>query len=222
MWLFFVLINSLLAFVYAQLPDSNAWISSGPDSASASYCGATGNCLNQTVPKFAKGTVSVFYMQVITSNSADPTKNKIYTAAFYPRVDEYAELVVPMATGQWMQQLTDASTSVRVQMVMLIDNQLFKSGTIAFTGIEMSVVCVPARTLVINLNNGKPFLNGGMTWSKTSCALNACACIENICASDCNSPNMVLTVRIGWSGTDANGAALSSLGSDIWHFQNAV
>ncbi|KAJ3344649.1 negative cofactor 2 transcription regulator complex subunit ncb2 [Entophlyctis luteolus] len=107
--------------------------------------------------------------------------------------------------------MTTATTSVRVQMVMVFNYQLFKSGTIAFTGIDQDVVCVPARTLIVNLNYGIPYLDGGLQWAQTDCALAACSCVENICAQSCNLADTQLRVRIAWTGTDANGAALSSL-----------
>ncbi|KAJ3381697.1 hypothetical protein HDU84_004896 [Entophlyctis sp. JEL0112] len=59
---------------------------------------------------------------------------------------------------------------------------------------------------------GIPYLDGGLQWAQTDCALAACSCVENICAQSCNLADTQLRVRIAWTGTDANGAALSSLG----------
>ncbi|ORY50753.1 hypothetical protein BCR33DRAFT_712745 [Rhizoclosmatium globosum] len=217
------LLLSISSIVLAQ-QNPNTWVASGPTD--PNYCGAitstAGSCNSTIATSFAKGTTSVFYMQVIRTNKQDSSKNTIQTAAFYPLVDEYTELVVPQATGPYLFSLAqDATWQVRVQMVMLFNNQMFKSPSIAYTGFDLSAICVPARTLVINLNLGKPFLNGGIMWAPTNCALSACSCLENICAQACTT-DLVLTVRLAWTGTDVNGASLSSYGSDIWHFQNAL
>ncbi|KAJ3074098.1 hypothetical protein HDU98_012126 [Podochytrium sp. JEL0797] len=224
MWTAFLIAFS--AVVQAQMPSSTLWVQNmaAPNNGvDTTYCGAVRGCVNATSNALASGSPAVFYMQVFQTNTQDPSKSKIQTAAFYPTVDVYSELIIPLMKGPQMAQMTSGTTHIDVQMVMMYNNQMFKSGLIAFTDTRNEIVCVPARTLVINLNQGIPFLTGGMQWSSTNCALTACECVDMICAYDCNSAQVgALTVRIGWTGTDSNGRAMTSLGSDIWHFQNAI
>ncbi|TPX75534.1 hypothetical protein CcCBS67573_g03196 [Chytriomyces confervae] len=228
----------LLNQAQTQAMDTKAWVpTSDPD---VNYCGVKGTCLQTVVSYFVKSAPCIMYMQVFVVNSADAKKSFVSTATFYPRVDEYSELIVPNSNA-FMSQYTDASQSIQIQMVMIVDNQLYKSGMKSFTAIDQTTVCVPARTVVVNLNRGKavsesaskkvitnvavsgmPFVNGGLQWSSTDCALSACSCVESICAYDCRVSNAQLTVRVGWTGTDGNGAPMNSLGSDIWRFENAL
>ncbi|KAJ3406948.1 hypothetical protein HDU80_010008 [Chytriomyces hyalinus] len=209
----------LLNQAQTQAMDTKAWVpTSDPD---VNYCGVKGTCLQTVVSYFVKSAPCIMYMQVFVVNSADAKKSFVSTATFYPRVDEYSELIVPNSNA-FMSQYTDASQSIQIQMVMIVDNQLYKSGMKSFTAIDQTTVCVPARTVVVNLNRGMPFVNGGLQWSSTDCALSACSCVESICAYDCRVSNAQLTVRVGWTGTDGNGAPMNSLGSDIWRFENAL
>ncbi|KAI8612715.1 hypothetical protein BC830DRAFT_538702 [Chytriomyces sp. MP71] len=194
--------GQLLNQAQIQAMNSQAWLAT--DSVDTSYCG-----------------YNVFYMQVIRADKDDPTNNVIQTAAFYPRVDEYSELTIPNSNSLMM-AWTDASHSIRIQIVTIVNNQLYRSNSIAFTGIDQTTVCVPARTLIMNLNSGRLFINGGIQWAQTDCALAACSCVESICAADCAINRANITVRVAWTGTDGNGAPLTSMGSDIWHFENAV
>ncbi|KAI8621693.1 hypothetical protein BC830DRAFT_134490 [Chytriomyces sp. MP71] len=201
--------GQLLNQAQIQAMNSQAWLASG--SVDTSYCGYTGTCIGTSVPYFVKSAPAVFYMQVIRADKDDPTKDMIETAAFYPRVDEYSELTIPNSNSL-MTAWTDASHSIRIQMIAIVNNQFYRSNSIAFTGIDQTIVCVPGRL----------FVNGGIQWAQTDCALAACSCVESICAADCAINRANITVRVAWTGTDGNGAPLTSLGSDIWHFENAV
>jgi hypothetical protein len=64
---------------------------------------------------------------------------------------------------------------------------------------------------------GIPVVNG-LQWTQTDCTLAACTCIERICGTVCSDrTNCNITVRVGWAGTDANGAILTSSSKfEVW------
>ncbi|KAI8855177.1 hypothetical protein BC829DRAFT_1960 [Chytridium lagenaria] len=203
---------------------------------SNAYCGFSKSCgtilqtASTTEMAYTKGLPSVFFMQFIASNKTSQVGNTtssvgidiIRTASFYPFVDEYSEMVVPGSFPLLTQWSLSTLNVPKIQMVLFFRGQLFKTGMVSWTRFsDGGLHYVPARTVRVTLRNGVPTENGVM-WEPTSCTLATCTCIDNICGQLCTERNSCnITVRVGWQGTDANGAILTSSSLDIWRFQNA-
>ncbi|KAJ1569424.1 Serine/threonine-protein phosphatase pp1 [Cladochytrium tenue] len=189
-------------------------------SAQTSYCGAAGTCSSQLTTAadasgvFVKGVTATFFLQLLytntTANASATTANAVSTAAFFPLVDQYSELTVPGAYS-YLQAYTTATQAPQVQVLMYFRGQLFKSGPLAWSKLDGSLYYVPARTVVVALQGGVPVAANALSWQSSTCALSACTCVDSMCAYTCsNSSACDVTVRLGWSGTDANGNILSS------------
>ncbi|KAI9366724.1 hypothetical protein DFJ73DRAFT_1020 [Zopfochytrium polystomum] len=236
------LLLALLLALILPSPDDTLVLAQGDHdppswgSPDGSYCGQSGTCAQRRVAAadtsdlYVKGVPSVFFLQFLYVNSTAPSTtssttsasyNAVKTAAFYPLVDQYSELVVP-GSFALVRGTTSATVAPYVQVLLYFRGQLFKSGPVAWSKLDGDLYYVPARTVVVNLQNGVPISATSLAWSPTDCALSACTCIDNICGSTCSAAaSCDIKVRVGWAGTDGNGNILSSSSLDIWRFQNA-
>jgi hypothetical protein len=232
--LFFILISSSTEKTKAQILGDKQPPTWG--NFDASYCGSVGGttCKNlvttasQPDQSALRRSLSqaVLYVQV---KSTSPTVNTgspfsiVNWAPYFPYVDEYSYLQLPSTISS---QLNDAD--LQMQVLMLFKGQTFRSGFVKIvqtsTTVDGGAHYVPARTLLITLAGGIP-VKGGVRWAPTTCTLNACVCIDNICGTSTQSvlaANLNVSVRVSWTGTDAVGATLRSCNLDVWKFQNAL
>ncbi|KAJ3189406.1 hypothetical protein HDU85_003036 [Gaertneriomyces sp. JEL0708] len=166
----------------------------------------------------SKGTPSVMYMHLHTKSiitNADANS----TAIFYPRVDDYSELVIPDSWGKLVDDLSDA-TFPTISMTLLSKDKIWVlpdlQWAIRFNGI---IHYVPFRTALAVLDNGNVV---DFKWMPTTCTLSTCPCIDNICAVVCPNTDCNLKVYVAWTGTDSSGAMMDSVSRDIWRLQNAL
>ncbi|KAJ3222597.1 hypothetical protein HK099_002109 [Clydaea vesicula] len=170
---------------------------------------------------YRKHANSVVYMNFRYYNGTAPGTLSTLTASFYPTVDSYSLLNIPNSARTLIGGLGDVSfKSNSIYIDFLTNSGVMRSSIATFAEKSGRIYYVPARTVVITLDNGSPV---SIEWAPSNCIADTCKCMDPgtkyaICGelgvgeegTLCDGTNCNIQVYLAWAGTDANGRVLAS------------